>query len=174
MANRTFGWIQNPSSTETLRDILSLFVPGSPFHEFMQEKRLPFLASANLFQDPGMFLEFQKLLRRKGPIKFEKLKGQGNKGKSRTLAKCSGLAQAAVTGQKNMTYIVDGEKISTKKPYTDDWTADGFLRWAISLGFLDYNYSDDSCDITTLGKSFVGALTEEEKNKILPGGNTRC
>lgn len=27
MATRTFGWIQNPSSTDTLKDILGLFCP---------------------------------------------------------------------------------------------------------------------------------------------------
>ena len=60
MANRTFGWIQNPSSTDTLRDILELFVPGSAFHSYMVNERLPFLASANLFKSPGLYMEFQK------------------------------------------------------------------------------------------------------------------
>ena len=54
-----------------------------------------------------------------------------------------------------------------KKPYTDDWTADGFLRWAVSLGFLDYNYADDTCNITDSGVSFVKASTIKEREAIL-------
>lgn len=167
MANRTFGWIQNPSSTDTLIDILGLFVPGSRFHSFMVEERLPFLASANLFKSPGLYLEFQKLLRTNRPIAYDALKGQGAGSGSRANAKCSGLAQAAVTGQQFKEYEVDGCMVRTKKPYTDDWTADGFLRWAVSLGFLDYNYSDDTCSITNLGKRLVKAQTTEERNAIL-------
>ena len=167
MANRTFGWIQNPSSTDKLRDILGLFVPGSEFHTYMVNKKLPFLASAGLFKTPSLYIEFQKILRANKPISFEVLKGQGACGESRAKAKCSGLAQAAVTGQQFKEYIVDGRKIRIKKPYTDDWSADGFLRWAVSLGFLDYNYADDTCSITESGVAFVMAKTTKEKNSIL-------
>ena len=167
MANRTFGWIQNPSSTDTLRDILGLFVPGSEFHTYMVNERLPLLASAGLFKTPGLYMEFQKILRANKPIAFDVLKGQGAGGESRAKAKCSGLAQAAVTGQQFKEYIVDGRKIRIKKPYTDDWSADGFLRWAVSLGFLDYNYVDDTCSITESGISLVLAKTTKEKNAIL-------
>ena len=167
MANRTFGWVQNPSSTETLRDILGIFVPGSEFHTYMVEERLPLLASAGLFKEPGMYLDFQKILRADRPIAYEILKGKGAGGESRSKAKCSGLVQAAITGQQFKTYIVDGNEIRIKKPYTDDWTADGFLRWAISLGFLDYDYDNNTCQITPEGKDFATACTETEKNNIL-------
>lgn len=167
MANRTFGWIQNPSSTDTLKDILGLFVPKSAFHTFMVNERLPLLASANLFDTPGLYMEFQKALRLKKPIAYSLLKGRGSHGGSRLTAKCSGLVQAAITGQQYREYTVDGETIRIKKPYTDDWTADGFLRWAVSLGFLDYNYANDTCSITNLGSSLVLSKTTNEKNTIL-------
>ena len=167
MANRTFGWIQNPASTDTLRDILGLFVPESEFHTYMVNERLPLLASANLFKTPELYMEFQELLRSKKPIPYDVLKGQGAGGESRAKAKCSGLVQAAVTGQRFKEYIINGRKIRIKKPYTDDWTADGFLRWAVSLGFLDYNYADDTCNITESGVSLVNAHTTKEKNTIL-------
>lgn len=112
-------------------------------------------------------MEFQKILRANKPIAFDVLKGQGAGGESRAKAKCSGLAQAAVTGQQFKEYIVDGRKIRIKKPYTDDWSADGFLRWAVSLGFLDYNYADDTCSITESGVALVMAKTTKEKNSIL-------
>lgn len=167
MANRTFGWVQNPSSTETLQNILGIFVPGSSFHTYMVEERLPLLASAGLFKTPGLYMDFQMILRNRKPIAYDILKGQGAGGESRSKAKCSGLVQAAVTGQQFKTYMVDGREIRIKKPYTDDWTADGFLRWAISLGFLDYNYADDTCIITREGVTFVKARTEREKKEIL-------
>lgn len=167
MATRTFGWIQNPSSTDTLKDILGLFVQGSKFHTYMTEKRLPLLASAGLFQTPNLYLEFQKILRANKPIAYNVLKGKGAGGGSRKNAKCSGLAQAAVTGQQCQTYTIDNKIVKIKKPYTDDWTADGFIRWAVSLGFLNYNYSDDTCSITLLGIDFVNAENTKEKNDIL-------
>lgn len=167
MANRTFGWVQNPSSTDTLRDILSLFVPGSKFHTFMVNERLPLLSSANLFKAPNLYMDFQKLLRTNKPIAYDVLKGQGAGGESRSKAKCSGLVQAAVTGQQFKEYNVNGRVLRIRKPYTDDWTADGFLRWAVSLGFLDYSYADDTCSITMSGVDFVKASTAKEKNEIL-------
>lgn len=133
----------------------------------MVNERLPLLASAGLFKTPGLYMEFQKILRANKPIAFDVLKGQGAGGESRAKAKCSGLAQAAVTGQQFKEYIVDGRKIRIKKPYTDDWSADGFLRWAVSLGFLDYNYADDTCSITESGVALVMAKTTKEKNSIL-------
>lgn len=167
MASRTFGWIQNPSSTETLRDILGLFVPGSEHHVYMTGERLPLLASAGLFKTPSLYLEFQKILRENKPIAYDVLKGQGAGGESRKQAKCSGLVQAAITGQQYKEYVINGKTKRMKKPYTDDWTADGFIRWAVSLGFLDYNYSNDTCSITPAGISLVNATEEKEKNAIL-------
>lgn len=168
MANRTFGWIQNPSSTTTLRNIVSLFVPESEFHKYMVNERLPLLASADLFASKELYLDFQNILRKKKPtIPYEMLKGQGAMGESRAKAKCSGLAQAAVTGQQFKEYVIGGNKIRIKKPYTDDWTADGFLRWAISLGFLDYDYSKDSCSITNLGIRFAKTNNHDEIKNIL-------
>ncbi len=169
MANRTFGWVQNPSSTDTLRNILSIFVPEAPYHDYMAEERLPLLSRAGLFMSAEMYQEFQDILGHAGkPVAYEKLKGKGAGSKGRRAdAKCSGLVQAAVTGQQFKTYVIDGREVRIKKPYTDDWTADGFLRWAVSLGFLDYDYGGDTCQITAEGRDFVMAETEKEKNAIL-------
>ena len=100
-------------------------------------------------------------------LAYDVLKGQGSGGESSSKAKCSGLVQAVITGQQYREYEIEGTKIRIKKPFTDDWTADGFLRWAVSLGFLDYHYDDDTCSITPLGKNFVAAQTDKDKNAIL-------
>ena len=161
---RTFGWIQNPSSTDNLKNVVSLFVKGSNFHTSMLQQRLPLLRNAHLLQTAELYDAFVNALSQTR-ISYALLKGYGYGSSSRSSAKCSGLAQAAVTGQQIKTYDVNGQIIRIKKPYTDDWTADGFLRWAVSLGFLDYNYDDDTCSLSENGKAFVMAKTKAEESK---------
>lgn len=45
--------------------------------------------------------------------------------------------------------------MTIKKPYTDDWSAEGYLRWAISCGLLEYNRSADTCKISVLGRKLA-------------------
>lgn len=160
---RTFGWIQNPSSTDNLKKVVSIFVPESNFYKFLVEKKLPFLRDCEFLATSGLYTEMQDALQKEA-IPYSLLKGKGAGKKGRKDAKCSGLAQAALTGQQYITTHL-GEKI--KKPYVDDWSADGFLRWAVSLGFLDYNYNDDTCVITEIGKQFVLANSIKEEKDIL-------
>ena len=151
---RTFGWIQNPSSTDSLKNVVSLFVPESNFYQEFIERRLPLIRDAHLFAQPDLYARFLQAL--KSPrISYALLKGKGAGNEGRKNAKCSGLAQAAIEGQQTRTYNLRGHDIVIKKPYTDDWSADGFLRWAVSIGFLDYNYDDDTCSVTASGRSFV-------------------
>lgn len=167
MANRTFGWIQNPSSTNTLRNILSLFVYGSDYHTYMIKERLPLLRDINMLKTNTLYDTFCNYLSTEQPIPYDILKGQGSGEERRNNAKCSGLVQAAITGQQKKIYYRNDEFIEIKKPFSDDWTADGFLRWAVSLGFLDYDYDQDTCIITSVGRDFVNATTEKKKNEIL-------
>ncbi len=159
---RTFGWIQNPSSTNNLKNVVSLFVPESEFCKNMAEKHLPLLKEAKLLHTDDLYDKFMIALKQT-EISYSLLKGKGAGKGGRKKAKCSGLAQAAISGQQKYKYSVNGNVIEMKKPYTDDWSADGFLRWAISLGFLDYNYEHDTCCITPVGKQFVLATSEIEK-----------
>lgn len=159
---RTFGWIQNPSSTNNLKNVVSLFVPESEFCKYMAEKHLPLLRDAKLFHTDDLYDKFIIALKQT-EISYSLLKGKGAGKGGRKNAKCSGLAQAAIIGQQKYKYSVNGNAIEMKKPYIDDWSADGFLRWAISLGFLDYNYEHDTCSVTPVGKQFVLATSEIEK-----------
>ena len=163
---RTFGWIQNPSSTDSLKNVVSLFVPESNFyHEFI-ERRLPLIRDAHLFAQDDLYDIFIQALT-KPRISYALLKGKGSGGVARKLAKCSGLAQAAIEGQQTHIYCINGQNVEIKKPYTDDWSAEGFLRWAVSIGFLDYHYEDDTCSITPSGKQFVLASSQNEERCIL-------
>lgn len=167
MAKRTFGWIQNPSSIDKLKRIVSIFVIKSEFHEELMSVRLPLLRSLDLFSSPNLYLKFVQVLRSKKAIPYDILKGKGAGGQARSYAKCSGLVQAAIDGQQFKNYDLEGVLIKIKKPYVDDWSADGFLRWAISLGFLNYDYVTDACSVAEMGERFVLARSKDEENEIL-------
>lgn len=171
MEQRTFGWIQNPSSTDNLKKVVSLFVPQSDFYKDMVDSKLPFLNQYGFLANNAnnaLYDEFLQALTQPA-ISYALLKGKGCGSGTRAGAKCSGLAQAALVGQRFVTYTNNGKTLRCKKPYTDDWTADGFLRWAVSLGFLDYNYNDDSCSVTPLGKQFVLSVDNSQEEKDILG-----
>lgn len=91
-------------------------------------------------------------------IDYSKLKGKGSGSGTRKDAICTGIIQAIIEGQQNKTYTDNlGNSITIKKPYTDDWTAEGFLRWAISCGLLEYIKASDKCKITALGEDLANA-----------------
>lgn len=163
---RTFGWIQNPSSTGNLKKVVSLFVSESEFCAEFINRRLPLIRDANLFSQVDLYTRFTEALK-EPRISYALLKGRSAGKEGRRNAKCSGLAQAALDGQQAHVYEVNGIPTSIKKPYVDDWTADGFLRWAVSIGFLDYNYNDDTCSVTMSGRKFVLAKTEAEEREVL-------
>lgn len=156
--NRSMGWIQNPSNVEHLKAVLGLFVPESAAFKKLCSQTLPLLAANNLLAG-GKDLEAALAEMEHGQknIAYDLLKGRGAGSGSRKNAPCSGLAQAVITGQRTIELGINGETVKIKKPYTDDWTADGFLRWAIALGFLDYDEATDACAITEAGKNFVNA-----------------
>ncbi len=166
MRNRTFGWIQNPSSFDTLKNVVALFYPSSSFNVEMRTKRLPLIIETGLADDISTIEKYIDILSSDNLIiDYSALKGKGPGTVSRSQVKCSGIVQAAIDAQGFKDVIYKGEKKRIKKPYTDDWTADGYLRWAIALGFLSYDRKNDTCRITTLGKQYVDA--ENDDNKIL-------
>ena len=88
--------------------------------------------------------------------KIEKIKYADLVGTSftpRSSARCNGIVQATVKGQV--------------RDFISDWPADNFVRWAQALGFIKYNYFDDSFEITEEGLNLTGAKTIEEKEDIL-------
>ena len=168
MVYRTFGWIQNPSSFENLHRVVSLFDSTSAFNMAMRHRRIPLLASNNLLAQDGMATLFTDLLSQpEVTVSYDVLKGHGAGGGPRANAKCSGIAQAAFDAQRDITLVIDGTTTVVKKPFTDDWTADGFLRWAVSLGFLEYHDDNDTCTISPMGRRLVSAPAGEQRDKVL-------
>lgn len=153
MAKRTFGWIQNPGDLSKLKQVVGIFDFGSNTNKWIREKRLPLLKKYNLISDDD-FNKFIDILSRDTiVVKYSLLKGKGAGNLGRSNAICSGIVQAVIDAQQDRAYTdIDGNLITIKKPYTDDWTAEGYIRWAISCGLLNYDNENDSCSISDLGK----------------------
>lgn len=151
MAERTFGWVQEAYTISNLKNVVRVFVHDSTINKLLREDKIPRLISDEYHKDDMIKL----LSTDKMEIPYTLLKGKGTpKGFTRTNAPCSGIIQAVLPGQR--------------KEYQSDWPADSFLRWAVSIGFLNYNREKDTCSISELGNKYaVSADGSKEEKKIL-------
>lgn len=126
---RTFGWIQNPGDIEKLKNVTSVFLKGSSINQWLISTRLPLLLDCKLISKGDYDIFIKELMKGDIEIGYNLLKGKGPGSGSRKDAICTGIIQAVIDGQQNRTYTNDlGERITLKKPYTDDWTSDGFMK----------------------------------------------
>lgn len=135
--SRTFGWVQNPSSFRSLCKVVSIFDINSPAHSDMDEVLRILVAPENGRETLRSALNTRPL-----KISYSHLVGTGSA--QRATAPCNAIIQAAVRGQGHKTYI-------------DNWSADGFVRWAHCLGFIKYDYTDDTFEITGAGMQLSAA-----------------
>lgn len=137
---------------------------GSSSHNWLTQDRLPLLMKYRLISADD-YATFQSALSRADTgIEYRLLKGKGSGSSGRSNAICTGIVQAVIDAQSTRTYIDgDGVAVTMKKPYTDDWSADGYLRWAISCGLLEYINETDTYKISLLGKEL--ALTEDSSQR---------
>ena len=171
MASRTFGWVQNPAKFSTLKDVVAVFEKNSYMHKELINDRILKLIEYNLACDNDTMQKFINLLNKEPLVlPYSDLKGKGAGSDSRKNAKCNGIIQAVLTAQKYIDVVnKNGEVIKIKKPYQDDWSADGYLRWAISVGLVDYDYHADTCCITELGRKFINAEKDSVEEKTILG-----
>lgn len=168
MANRrTFGWIQNPGDLKKLKKVVSIFLFDSSNNKWLRRERLPLLKEYGLISDTDYNSFINQLNKKDIVIGYNTLKGRGAGSEGRANAKCTGIIQAVIDGQKNRNYVDSvGNTITIKKPYVDDWSAEGYLRWSISCGLVDYDESSDTCQISDLGirlaQSLDGSAEEQE------------
>ncbi|MBR1455341.1 MAG: restriction endonuclease [Lachnospiraceae bacterium] len=163
---RTFGWVQNPGDISKLKRVVSVFSKGSKTNEWLVSSRLPLLLDYKLISKEDYNLFLNELKKSKIEIEYSLLKGKGAGSAGRKDAICTGIVQAVIDGQQNRTYIDDiGDRIEMKKPYTDDWTAEGFLRWAISCGYIDYDTKSDRCKITELGLKLANSIDTSDDER---------
>lgn len=166
MAKRTFGWVQNPGKLSNLKRVVSVFKPNSKYNTWLREVRLPFLQKYNLINKDD-YTKFQDILSKDSIVaNYILLKGKGAGSGGRANAMCTGIIQATIDAQQNKTYIdANGDLTTVKKPYTDDWSADGFLRWAISCGLLNYDVEKDNCSLSEIGRQLADTQDDSISEK---------
>ncbi len=144
---RTFGWVQDPSNFDSLYDVVCIFNENSLKHQELVSNTINSLVE----ERDGR----EKLINalNKRPLKISYSDLVGTSFTPRSSARCNGIIQATVKGQQ--------------RPYISDWPADNFIRWAHCLGFVKYNYFDDTFEITDLGQKFSSCTDENIKNEIL-------
>ena len=148
---RTFGWIQEASTISNLKNVLNIFILNSSINKLLRNDKIPRLIAEKYNQKDMLdYLSKEKMC-----IPYILLKGKGNpQGVTRSDAPCSGIVQAVLPGQK--------------KEYQSDWPADSFLRWAISMGFLNYHRDEDCCSLSALGHDYaVSEDNSSEEKEIL-------
>jgi len=144
---RTFGWVQDPSDFESLIKVVSIFDNKSETHKELVNEKIDRLIEER--DGKSHFLEVLNSI----PLKIKYADLVGTSFIPRSSARCNGIVQATVKGQV--------------RDFISDWPADNFVRWAQALGFIKYNYFDDSFEITEEGLNLTGAKTIEEKEDIL-------
>ncbi len=166
MATRTFGWVQNPGDLKKLKKVVGIFKAGSAENTWLVNTRLPLLLQYKLISPADFKLFCAQLSKSSIEIDYSILKGKGSGTGSRKDALCTGIIQAVIDAQKNQTYIdAAGDSVTIKKPYTDDWSAEGYIRWAISCGLLEYIKAEDKCKITALGERLASATDDSTQEK---------
>lgn len=148
MAERTFGWVQEAYTIANLKNVVRVFVPDSAINKLLKTDKIPRLITDEYHKDEMI----AHLNTPKMNIPYTLLKGKGTpKGYTRTNAPCSGIIQAVLPGQR--------------KEYQSDWPADSFLRWAVSIGFLDYDREKDTCSISDLGYKYAVSEDDSKEEK---------
>ncbi len=140
MAERTFGWVQEAYTISHLKRVVSLFVQESEVNTCLRTDKILRLIRPEYGRDEFL----SELAAEEIVIPYGHLKGKGIlPGYTRSDSPCTGIVQAVLPGQT--------------KEYQSDWPADSYLRWAISVGFLEYDRTGDTCRLTQIGRLFASA-----------------
>lgn len=150
---RAFGWVQDPSNLRSLCDVVAVFDANSEKHKDLIHNIIPKLVE----ERDGRNDIIEALQRTPLKIKYAQLVGTSFT--PRSMSRCNGIIQATVKGQG--------------RDFIGDWPADNFLRWAHCFGFIKYDYTDDTFEITNKGLELTNAretgetLSEIEKELLI-------
>lgn len=146
---RTFGWIQNPGKFENLKRTVQVFDENSKVYKEVRDIKIP-----NLVKDKDVRTTLIAAMNRlENYYSYKELVGTGTS--VRAQAPCDAIIQAAIQDQGN------------KKGYIDNWSSDGFVRWAHALGFLEYNSDKDSFYLTDIGLEYSRSTDDSLNEKII-------
>lgn len=143
---RAFGWVQDSSNIESLCNVVAVFDSENDFHKKLVDEIIPSI----VLEKDGRQEMLDALNSTSLAIKYKLLTGTSFI--PRSSSRCNGIIQAAVKGQK--------------RPFIVDWPADNFVRWAQAVGFIKYNYSDDTFSITEKGLELSKSTGKEKENVL--------
>ncbi|MBQ3603036.1 MAG: hypothetical protein IJA02_04290 [Clostridia bacterium] len=150
---RAFGWVQDPSNLRSLCDVVAVFDTNSQKNKDLIKTIIPKLVEERDGRD-----DFINALQSK-PLKIKYCQLVGTSFTPRSMSRCNGIIQATVKGQG--------------RDFIGDWPADNFVRWAHCFGFIKYDYTDDTFEITNKGLELTRArgtdetLSEKEKELLI-------
>lgn len=143
---RAFGWVQDPSNLRSLCDVVAVFDSNSQKHKDLIRIIIPKIVEKLDGRD-NLIKALQST-----PLKIKYAELVGTSFTPRSMSRCNGIIQATVKGQG--------------RDFIGDWPADNYVRWAHCFGFIKYNYTDDTFEITDKGLELTNAReTGEELSK---------
>ncbi len=143
---RAFGWVQDPSNLRSLCDVVAVFDSNSQKHKDLIRIIIPKIVEKRDGRD-NLIKALQST-----PLKIKYAGLVGTSFTPRSMSRCNGIIQATVKGQG--------------RDFIGDWPADNYVRWAHCFGFIKYNYTDDTFEITDKGLELTNAReTGEELSK---------
>lgn len=148
MKIRTYGWIQNPSDFNKLRKTVEIFDKSTNHYKELRDNIIK--KEIIYFDDIRKNLQ-EKLNNDIESFSYSELVGStmdkhGNTTTKRANAEANALIQISLIPQQYKR---------TGKMYSDDWTSDGFLRWAVSLHLVKVDRDTDIFSITEKGKKYI-------------------
>ena len=142
---RTFGWVQDSGQIESLYKVVSVFNKDSVIYKELVDSKISELIEIR--DGRNRLLDALKA----NPLKIKYIDLVGKSFKPRPIARCNGIIQATVNGQR--------------RPFIGNWPADNFIRWAQCLGFIKYNYYDDTFEITETGLEFSNSQEGKQRDE---------
>lgn len=161
MFNRTFGWVQNPSDFKKLKLTVQIFDSSSAHYRHLRDELIQ--QEIIYFEDIRNQLQ-TKLTNNIDVFSYTELVGSSkdkfdrSTGGQRSKAEANSLIQISWLPQQWK---------KTGKHFTDNWTSDGFLRWAVSLNFVRADRNTDMFSITDLGKEFSQTAEDSDEEAEL-------
>jgi hypothetical protein len=152
MANRSTGWIQDPGRLENLIKVVELFDHNSQTHHDLLTNLIP----QKVLPQDGRQDFISELNSRRGHRNYPKIRYKSLVGTAftpRSSARCNGIIQALISGQR--------------RSFISDWPANNFIRWAETLGFIQYYQQDDIYSITDFGLKLTQSNTLNSKFDVL-------
>ncbi len=159
MINRTYGWVQNPSDFSKLKLVVQIFDKKSKHYKNLKNN---LVTKVIYFDDLKKDLQ-QKFNNNVDEFSYTELVGSsknknGKSAKTRAEAVADGIIQITILPQSTNT---------TGKLWSDNWTSDGYLRWALSLNFVKHNRETDTCSITNLGLDFSRCESNSDEELMI-------